>query len=356
MRVVRHIAVASTVVAFVAFSSVTAYAAGNIAENSTIDFNEASKYGEKATPVITDGKLVVKSSPDSNAGAVGTMAVGSAVDVMRSDDSGDGWIKISSNGIEGWVKASDVVTGYNMEAYVIDNSAVYPREATIIADGGATLTKDGGDSAIAVLKENDTVKIVRESEDYLYVKADRGLTGYIEKSKARVDEPEFKGADKIEVPKPVVPQVTNPNYSEYYTLPDDPDTCNGYTPNSETELRKEMSNYGLQWLGRPYVFGGTSFDTGIDCSAFTQNIYRQFGISLPRTAAEQATVGREIAQSELRAGDLLFYWDSGRGCIGHVTMYIGNNKVVHASNPRNGVIVSNAFYRAPTTIRRYIED
>ena len=116
MRVVRHIAVASTVVAFVAFSSVTAYAAGNIAENSTIDFNEASKYGEKATPVITDGKLVVKSSPDSNAGAVGTMAVGSAVDVMRSDDSGDGWIKISSNGIEGWVKASDVVTGYNMEA------------------------------------------------------------------------------------------------------------------------------------------------------------------------------------------------------------------------------------------------
>ena len=90
--------------------------------------------------------------------------------------------------------------------------------------------------------------------------------------------------------------------------------------------------------------------------AFMQNIYRNFGISIPRTSREQSKIGRVIDFSELRPGDLLFYYDAGTTRIGHVTMYIGNNTVIHASNPKSGIILSSVSYRMPAWCVRVIED
>ena len=110
-------------------------------------------------------------------------------------------------------------------------------------------------------------------------------------------------------------------------------------------------DYACQFIGNPYVWGGTSLTNGTDCSGFTQSVLANFGISISRTAASQSGGGTAVDMSNLQPGDLLFY-DNGSG-IGHVSMYIGNGQVVHASNEQTGIIVSNVDYRTACAARSY---
>ena len=120
---------------------------------------------------------------------------------------------------------------------------------------------------------------------------------------------------------------------------------------SSDSLRQSVVNYALQFVGNPYVYGGTSLTNGTDCSGFTQSVLANFGISISRTAASQSGGGTAVDMSNLQPGDLLFY-DNGSG-IGHVSMYIGNGQVVHASNEQTGIIVSSVDYRTACAGRSY---
>lgn len=113
-----------------------------------------------------------------------------------------------------------------------------------------------------------------------------------------------------------------------------------------------IASYALQFVGNPYVYGGTSLTNGTDCSGFTMSVFRKFGISLPRTSGSQSGVGRKISVSEARAGDLIFYARNGH--VNHVALCIGGGRVVHASNPSVGITTSNIGYRTPYCARRVI--
>ena len=110
-------------------------------------------------------------------------------------------------------------------------------------------------------------------------------------------------------------------------------------------------DFATQFVGNPYVWGGTSLTGGADCSGFTQQVYLHFGYSIPRRASIQATVGTSVAISDLQPGDLVFYGDSEG--VGHVVIYIGNGKVVHASTPSKGIIISDLYYRTPNVCKTY---
>lgn len=111
----------------------------------------------------------------------------------------------------------------------------------------------------------------------------------------------------------------------------------------------DIANYALQFLGNPYVYGGTSLTNGIDCSAFVQAVYANFGYSLPRTSESQRYVGREVHAGELQPGDIICY-------SGHVAIYIGEGKIVHASSAKTGIKISNNFqYKTVITMRRVAE-
>ena len=123
---------------------------------------------------------------------------------------------------------------------------------------------------------------------------------------------------------------------------------------SEEELRQQIVDFALQFEGNPYVYGGTSLTNGADCSGFVMSVFAQFGYSLPRVAADQYNQSAKKSVEDLEPGDLIFY-GSGRS-INHVAMYIGNGQVVHASNSRTGIIISNMYYRSPVSAARIIND
>lgn len=110
---------------------------------------------------------------------------------------------------------------------------------------------------------------------------------------------------------------------------------------------QEIASFACQFVGNPYVAGGTSLTEGCDCSGFTSSVYAHFGISIPRSSYAQSAAGRAVSYSEVQPGDILYYG-------GHVGIYIGNNQIVHASTAATGIKISSASYRTCITIRRFV--
>ena len=136
-------------------------------------------------------------------------------------------------------------------------------------------------------------------------------------------------------------------YDEYGNVIDsdntvDPDTVDTSSSGSGSSI----VDYATQFVGNPYVWGGTSLTSGADCSGFTQSVYAKFGYSLPRTSYEQQNWGTEVSYADAQPGDLICYG-------GHVAIYMGNGQIVHASNSRDGIKISNdATYRTILSVRR----
>ena len=141
-------------------------------------------------------------------------------------------------------------------------------------------------------------------------------------------------------------------YDEYGNVIDsdntvDPDTVDtSSSSSSSSSSGSSIVDYATQFVGNPYVWGGTSLTGGADCSGFTQSVYAQFGYSLPRTSYEQQNWGTEVSYADAQPGDLICYG-------GHVAIYMGNGQIVHASNSQDGIKISNdATYRTILSVRR----
>lgn len=119
-----------------------------------------------------------------------------------------------------------------------------------------------------------------------------------------------------------------------------------------SNTRIDLCQYAKQFVGNPYVWGGTSLTNGADCSGFVQSVFKKYGVSLPRSSREQVNVGTKVSLADAQPGDLIFY--AKGGTINHVALYIGNGQVVHASSPKTGIKISNATYRTPTAVKRVL--
>lgn len=108
-----------------------------------------------------------------------------------------------------------------------------------------------------------------------------------------------------------------------------------------------IANYACQFVGNPYVSGGTSLTNGSDCSGFVYSVYKDFGISVPRTSWSQGSYGKEVSYSNAQPGDVIYYG-------GHVGIYIGGGQIVHASTEKSGIKISSATYRSIISVRRFI--
>lgn len=109
----------------------------------------------------------------------------------------------------------------------------------------------------------------------------------------------------------------------------------------------DIAQYACQFVGNPYVPGGTSLTNGADCSGFTQSVYRVYGYSIPRNSSSQRSAGREVSYEEAQPGDLICY-------AGHVAIYLGNGRIVHASSVKTGIKYGNATYKPILSVRRIV--
>ena len=181
---------------------------------------------------------------------------------------------------------------------------------------------------------------------------------YTEAPETEVPETDapYTEAPETEAPETDAPYTEAPETDAPYT--EAPETDAPYTeapeteaPASDSSVGQEIANYAVQFVGNPYVYGGTSLTNGADCSGFTQSVMANFGIYIARTAADQSYGGTSVSISDIQPGDLLFYSDGGG--ISHVALYIGGGQIVHAATESQGIIISSYNYDSPVCAARY---
>ena len=272
---------------------------------------DASKYGYTNLGMsIAEGNLNIREAADSEASMVGKLPENGAVEILGTEGS---WYHIKSGEVEGYVSAEFIITG---EEALKKANEVATNKAKVTADAVHVRLEANTDSAIlSNVFSGDELEVIAELGDWVQVNVD-GETGYI-------------SAEFVEcgIALPDAMTMSEARYGE-----------------GVSDVRVDLVNYAVQFVGNPYVWGGTSLTRGADCSGFVLSIYSKYGISLPHSSRAQSNYGTRVSTLELQPGDLLFY---GSGGISHVAIYIGGGQIVHASTETTGIIVSNAFYRNP---------
>ena len=166
---------------------------------------------------------------------------------------------------------------------------------------------------------------------------------YLDFSDETKKQIEANGEDKYQTAKETV--KPEENQALYYTLT----SVKEGSPSGE--IRESMLEFASQFIGNPYVWGGTSLTDGADCSGFVMSVFANFGYELPRVAAAQYSASQKRDQSQMEIGDLVFY---GSG-ISHVALYIGDGKVVHALNSNKGIVITDYNYDTPVGVGSYME-
>jgi len=267
---------------------------------------------------IVDGNLNIRDEASTSGSIVGKMTNYSACEILGESN---GFYQIKSGNAEGYVSADYIVTG--PEAVEIANKEVR-NVATVTTDILRVREQATTDSA--------TLSTVNKDEELVITEV---LDGWV---KVEVDDYEgYVSADYV---------TTGMKLKTGNTMKE------LFFGNGVSQTRVDLVNYALQFVGNRYVWGGESLTKGVDCSGFTMKIYQKYGIYLPHSSRAQPNHGMKISRDQIRPGDLIFY-GNGRS-INHVAIYMGNGQVVHASNARDGIKISNAFYRTPVCIVSYL--
>ncbi len=293
-----------------------------------------------------DNYLNVRKRPSTDSRIIGKMVKNSGCHVYKVTK--DGWAKIISGGVVGFVKAEFLTMDEEAEA----------------------IAPEVGRDCVEIMTDSLNVRALPSTTAPIYSVCDAGEEFEIKKES--VDQQFLeKIIKKEEISDEAIERAGGMQYlldhmNEFICIMVDDD----YAFVSKEYVREQFSlkratkvkydpetgeapgsygivAYAMQFLGNPYVWGGTSLTNGCDCSGFTMQIWAHFGKGLPHSSAAQA--GCTTSVSHPIPGDLFFY---GNGGIGHVAMYIGGGQVIHASNHRDGIKISNAYYRHPVKIGR----
>lgn len=305
----------------------------------------------------------MRSEPNEESEILGKIYNNSAATILEED--GD-WYLVKSGTVTGYIKAEYFVTGDEAEALANE-------VGTRIAKVNTTTLKVRNDASLdatvqTLVPIEEEMEVVEELDGWVKVKIDSDVLGFvsaeyvdlrtdfvqaesIEEEQARIakEEAERKAAEEAARAADEAAKKKASKSSKSKTATASTSASSGTTSGS----RQAIVSYALQFVGNPYVWGGTSLTNGADCSGFTQSVFGDNGISISRTSRSQGSGGREVSVDNIQPGDLLFY--SNGSSINHVAIYIGNGQVVHASTEKTGIKISNAFYRTPCKAVSYID-
>lgn len=297
-----------------------------------------------------DNYVNVRAESNTDSEIVGRMYDGAVAQILEYETCDDGeWLKVVSGETEGYIKAEYFIYG-DAAAEVIEDYV--DRYAFVDADRLNIREEANIDSKrIGYANKGEKLKLddeyVADDNGWVYVDYGTDKKGYVSADYVTIREEFIYAKTMEEIHKQEEEQALMlARATEDETVsPENLSLENTTEPVSYTatgDLRNDIVNNALQYVGYPYVHGGNSLATGTDCSGFTSLIYAQYGYSLSRTPSGQlSSNGRSISLDEAQPGDIICY---GKSKCTHVAIYIGNGQIVHAANPRKGVVVYNVGY------------
>lgn len=277
-------------------------------------------YTNLGMSVISSGNLNIRQEASTDSEVIGILTNHNACELL--EDAGE-WYKVTSGKVTGYVNKQYLVTGDEAEAIAEQEIKTV---ATVNTETLNVRAEKSTDAAVLSQVGNSEAFTVNSVADgWVEISVDDAV-GYISQDYVTLAQA-----------LPTAKTIEQVKYGD-----------------GVSDVRAFVVSYALQFVGNRYVWGGTSLEKGVDCSGFTMRILGKYGISLPHSSRAQPSYGTKISASEAKPGDLFFY-GSGRS-ISHVAIYIGNGQIVHASNKRDGIKVSNAYYRNPICVARYLPD
>ncbi len=267
-----------------------------------------------------DNNLNIRAAAAEDGKLVGKLPKNAACEVLDSDDT---WAYIKSGKVEGYVSLEFLLTGIPAK-----------RRAEELATTMARVTTDSLKVRAEANTESEVITLVPNGEELEVADVEGDwVRVYLD------DEEVFVSAEYVEVSSELGTAITMTEllYGQ-----------------GVSDVRVDLCQYAKEFLGNPYVWGGTSLTKGADCSGYVLSIFKKYGVNLPHSSVAQAGCGTTIQVSEAQPGDLIFY-GNGRS-INHVAIYIGGGQVIHASNPKTGIRISNVSYRSPVKAVRILHD
>lgn len=352
-------------------------------ETTTTDTDVASNEAETVKSAYADVAIAkvqdyvnVRAENNEDSEVLGKLYNNSAATVLETTD--DGWYKISSGSVTGYVKSEYVVVGddatvksagrrvatVNTETLKVRTSADENSEVLGLVAGEDDLTviDESADGWVGVSTEDGTGYV---SSDYVSLDTEFTYAESKEEEAARLakEEAERKAAAeaaaKEEAKKNAASESNKSSKASNESKKSEAveETADEESSSSDSSSEKSYSapsgsngqavvDYACQFVGNPYVYGGSSLTNGTDCSGFVMSVYAQFGISLPHSSSALRSVGYGVSVDDMQPGDIICY-------SGHVAIYCGGNTIVHASNPSTGIkYTSPANYKTILAVRR----
>lgn len=264
--------------------------------------------------------LNVRATAAEDGKIIGKLPKDAACEVLDVDDL---WAHIKSGSVEGYVSREYLLTGIPAKHKAEELASTVARVTTDSLKVRAEASTDS--EVITMVPNGEELEVAAVEGDWVKVLLD--------------DEEVYVSAEFVEVSAELSTAVTMSELLYGQGISD---------------VRVDLCQYAKEFLGNPYVWGGTSLTKGADCSGYVMSLYKKYGVNLPHSSRAQANCGTTIKVSEAQPGDLIFY---GKGStINHVAMYIGGGKVIHASSPKTGIRVSNVSYRTPLKAVRILQE
>lgn len=357
--------------------------------------SQKSDFENIAVSQVT-GYVNIREQATTNSNIVGKIYNNCAATIEETvEGEGGAWYKIKSGTVEGYIKAQYFITGEAAEQLAQEIGREF---ATVNADNLRLRERpDLNSEVLTMLSQGARYVVLGEEGDFFKVAIDADMEGYIARSYCKTtvefdqavslqeerdrlqEEAERKreaetaiaaleqvkqieanrggGTAATELIIAANPEKNNNEQKVSAPIPAVPGT--GGSPMGPGSVavasatRTAIVAYAKQFLGNPYVYGGTSLTNGADCSGFTQAIFAHFGISTGRSSRDQAAKAREISMDAIQPGDLLFY--ASGDYINHVAIYIGGGQVIHSSNATTGIIISPYNYRTPSKAGTFLD-
>ncbi len=360
--------------------------AGEVAPQPPEQIHEAESKFENVGISNAEEYVNIRQKPTTKSKVKGKLYRGAAAKIV---DKKGGWVKIESGKVSGYIKAEHLSIGFSAEEMVerhgtklatVNTKTLYVRE-----------DRSTSSVILTMVPEGETYEVTKEYDEWVKIVVDGTTKGYVAKEYVDMDV-EFKQAISIKEERRRLRLAEEARRAEEEaaerlrqqqaaaaaqqaaaqqqqssssnnSAPSKPASSSSSNNNNSNKPKpapsssgsvtgSAIASYAQKFIGGPYVYSGTSLTNGADCSGFVQTVFRNHGISLPRTSSSQAGSGQAVSVGSARAGDLIFYASNGR--INHVAICIGGGKVVHASNPRTGITISNMYYRTPHSARRVV--